>query len=93
MFSLEKSLLKKPDVARRYKEEMNANAEKGYVRKLETNEAEDGPSCYLPHFPVIRENREITKVRTIFDSAASCKGVSLNVAMLTGLNFKEMSCR
>ena len=83
LLSLEKSLLKKPEVARRYKEAMNANVEKGYVRKLETNEAEDGPSCYLPHFPVIREDRETTKVRIVFDSAARCKGVSLNDAMLT----------
>lgn len=44
LFSLEKNLLKKPEVARRYKEAMNANVEKGYNRKLESSEAEDGPS-------------------------------------------------
>ena len=48
--SLEKSLLKKPEVARRYKEAMNANVEKGYVRKLEAKETEDCPGWYLPHF-------------------------------------------
>ena len=35
LFSLEKNLIKKPEVARRYKEPMNANVEKGCVRKLE----------------------------------------------------------
>ena len=84
LFSLEKNLIKKPEVARRYKEAMNANVEKGYVRKLEPNEGEDGPSWYLPHFPVIREDRETTKVRIVFDSAARCKGISLNDVMLTG---------
>ena len=44
LFSLEKNLLKKPEVARRYKEAMNANVEKGHIRKLESSEAEDGPS-------------------------------------------------
>ena len=34
LFSLEKNLLKRPEVARRYKEAMNANVEKGYVRKF-----------------------------------------------------------
>ena len=34
LYSLEKTLLKKPEVARRHKEAMNANVEKGYVRKL-----------------------------------------------------------
>ena len=53
LFSSEKNLLKKPEVARRYKEAMNANAEKDYVRKLEPNEGEDGPSWYPPHFPVL----------------------------------------
>ena len=67
-----------------YKEAMNANVEKGYIRKLEPNEGEDGPSWYLPHFPVIREDRETTKVRIVFDSAARCKGISLNDVMLTG---------
>ena len=44
LFSLEKNLFKKLGVARRYKEAMNANVEKGYNRKLESSEAEDGPS-------------------------------------------------
>ena len=73
-------LLKKLDVARRYREKINADVEKGYVRKSQTNDAEDGSSLYLPHFQVIREDREPTKVRIVFDSAARCKGVSLNGA-------------
>ena len=84
LFSLEKNLIKKAEVARRYKEAMNVNVEMGYVRKLEPNESEAGPSWYLPHFPVVREDRETTKIRTVFDSAARCKGVSLNDVMLTG---------
>ena len=89
LHSLEKSLLKKPEVARRYKEAMNANVEKGYVRKLEANETEDCPGWYLPHFPVIREDRETTKVRIVFDSAARCKETSLNDEMLTGPKLQQ----
>ena len=63
---------------------MNATIDKGYVRKLKPEEAHDGPSWNLPHFPIIREDRETTKVRIVFDSAASCKGTSLNDTMLTG---------
>ena len=61
---------------------MTANVEKGYDQKLETNEVEDGPSWYLPHFQLL-EKKETTKVRIVFDSAARCEGVSLNDAMLT----------
>ena len=57
---------------------------KGYVRKLETEVDNDGPSWYLPYFPVIREDTETTKVCIVFDSAAKCKGKSLNDLMLTG---------
>ena len=56
----------------------------GLRTEVGTNEAEDGPSCYLPHFLVIREDRETTKVRIVFDSAARRNGVSLNDAMFTG---------
>ena len=34
LFPLEKNLLKKPEVVRRYKETMNANIEKGFIRNL-----------------------------------------------------------
>jgi len=60
------------------------NVEKGYVRKLKPNEAEDGPGWYLPHFPVIREERETTKACIVIDSAACSKGISLNDVILAG---------
>ena len=82
--SLEKSLLRRPRVAERYKEAMNANLDKGYVRKVHPDELDTRPGWYLPHFPVIREDKQTTKVRIVFDSAARCKGVCLNDAMLTG---------
>jgi len=63
---------------------MKANVEKGYIQKLEPNEAEHGSSWYLPHFPVITEERETTIVRILFYSAARCKGVFLNDVMLSG---------
>ena len=88
LFSLEKNL-KKPEVVRHYKEAMNADVKKGYFWKLETNEAEGDPSWYLPHFPVIREDRETTKVHIVFDLAARCKGISLNDTMLTGPKLQQ----
>ena len=57
--------------------------------KLEANETEDCPGWYLPHFPVIREDRETTKVRIVFDSAARCRETSLNDEMLTGPKLQQ----
>ena len=82
--SLEKSLHKRPEVAEKYKEAMKANIDKGYIRKLSPEEANKEPAYYLPHFPVIREDKETTKIRIVLDSKAAYKGVSLNEAMLAG---------
>ena len=62
---------------------------KGYIRKLEPGEADDGPSWYLPHFPVVREDKETTKVRIVYDSAARYGGMSLNNTMLPGLKLQQ----
>ena len=68
---------------------MEANKAKGYVRKLEPGEIDDGPSWYLPHFPVVREDKETTKVRIVYDSAARYGGVSLNDTMLPGPKLQQ----
>ena len=75
---------------RRYKKKLNTNVEKGYVRKSQTNGTEDDPTWYLLHFPVIREDRETTKVRMAFDSAARCNCVSVNDALLTGSKLQRV---
>ena len=84
LYSLEKHLQRRPDVAEKYGQVMEANEAKGYIRKLEPAEIDDGPSWYLPHFPLGRENRQTTEVRIVYDSAARYGGVSLNNTMLPG---------
>ena len=61
---------------------MEANKAKGYVRKMEPGEIGDIPSRYLPHFPVVREQKETTKVRIVYASVARYSGVDLNDSML-----------
>ena len=68
---------------------MEANVAKGYIRKLEPGEIDDGLSWYLPHFPVVREDKETTKVRIVFDSAAQYGGISLNDTMLPGPKLQQ----
>ena len=54
---------------------MEANEATRHTRRLEPRENDDGPSWYLPHFPIAREDKETTKVRRY-------GGVSLNDFML-----------
>ena len=84
--SLEKILTRKPDMAEKYKEKMRENLGKGYVRLVEEKEKNEGsgPAWYLPHFPVVREDKQTTKVRIVMDSAAQLNGKSLNSEMLPG---------
>ncbi|XP_068734429.1 uncharacterized protein [Montipora capricornis] len=89
VFSLEKHLQRRPDVAEKFCEVMEANEAKGYVRKLEAGEIDDGSSWYVPHFPVVREDKGTTKVRIVYDLAARYGGVSLNDTMLPGPKLQQ----
>ncbi|XP_077992825.1 uncharacterized protein LOC144446858 [Glandiceps talaboti] len=84
LISLERALSKKPILAARYKEVMEANIRKGYFEKVNDSVENLGPSWYLPHFPVVREDKATTKVRIVYDSAAKSEGVCLNDMMLPG---------
>ena len=89
LYSLERHLKRRPDVAEKYCQVLEANVNKGYIRKLEPGEVDDGPSWYLPHFPVVREDKETTKVRIVYDSAARYGGISLNDTMLPGPKLQQ----
>ena len=41
---------------------------------------------YLPHRPVVREDRATTKIRAVFDASAATEGVSLNNCLFSGPN-------
>ena len=47
---------------------------------------EEGTVHYLPHRPVIREDKSTTKIRAVFDASCSVNGVSLNDCLYPGPN-------
>lgn len=55
---------------------------KDYIWKVPRSEAEE--QWFLPHFPVIKENRATTKVRVVFDAAVKHDRKSLNNAIWPG---------
>jgi len=81
LVSLERSLHRKPKLAALYCEGMQQNVDKGYLVKI-PSDVRSG--WYLPHFAVVREDKETTKVRIVFDSASKCQGTSLNDQMHAG---------
>ena len=78
----EKSLLKKgPKISEAYDQVIKDYEKKGYIIKVPKTEESQ---WFLPHFPVIREDKKTTKVRIVFDPAAKYNGKSLNDATLPG---------
>ena len=69
-----------------YGEILEQYVKKGYMTKVSasdrTNRGEK--EWFLPHFPVIRAEKESTKIRIVYDAAAKYRGASLNSRVLPG---------
>ncbi|MCG8047834.1 MAG: hypothetical protein N0E48_19785, partial [Candidatus Thiodiazotropha endolucinida] len=79
----EKRLMRSPDIAKMYAEIIEEYVRKGYIRKVPEQEHSQS-KWYLPHFPVLRPDKDTTKTRIVFDASAKCSGVSLNDAIHQG---------
>ena len=77
---LRRKLSRDEDLRIRYNDLMN-----DYVRKACISRSELGMQWFLPHHPIINLNKP-GKVRIVFDCSASEDGVSLNDALLQGLD-------
>ena len=60
----------------------------GIIEKVPEEEiaVEPGAVHYLPHRPVVREDKETTKIRAVFDASCSSGGPSLNDCLYPGPN-------
>ena len=74
----EKGLVRRPEVAKEYCRTIEKYIEKGYIVKKENRPSKEEVSRYFPHFPVVRQDKETTKVRIVFDASAKCQCISLN---------------
>ena len=80
----EKKLAKNPEIAQMYHETIEKYVEKGYVQEVPSTDPKSDNVWYLPHFPVVRPEKETTKVRIVFDASAKNNDVSLNDAIEQG---------
>ncbi|XP_065654791.1 uncharacterized protein LOC136081405 [Hydra vulgaris] len=56
----------------------------GVIEKVNNHEISYGDVHYLPHRPVIRDDKSTTKVRMVFDASATIDGPSLNDCLNAG---------
>lgn len=66
-------------------EKLESHEKKGYIRKVSPTELQQhqGRKWYLPMFATSNPNKP-GKIRLVYDAAASCNGLSLNDALITG---------
>ena len=83
LLGTEKNLKKKAIDEREYKKTIETCVEKGYLRQVPENEAPPPEVWYLPHL-IVKMSKSTTKVRTVFDCSAKCKGISLNDVIHAG---------
>nr|XP_049703353.1 uncharacterized protein LOC126056028 [Helicoverpa armigera] len=83
--SLHGKLKKDPDLKERYKQVINEYLELGHMEKVPEAEKGKRDTIYLPHHAVVREDKDTTKVRVVFDASCKCKkGYSLNDKLMIG---------
>ena len=70
-------MLKDPELHRKYSLFMEDVFDKGHAQKVPEDQREGSPAWYLPHHPVIHQQKP-DKVRVVFDCAAKFQNVSLN---------------
>ena len=78
--STERRLMKDPDLAKTYEEQITDMIERGVARKLTESELKEytGPIYYLSHHEVINEDSKSTPCRIVFNSSARFCNQTLN---------------
>lgn len=85
VISLVSRLSKNKEMQTKYQKVLDEYLQLGHMEKVPEKERNDLKGIYLPHFAVVREDKDTTQVRIVFD--ASCKGengVSLNDLLMIG---------
>ena len=68
--NLHKTLKKTPELMKTYNTIFEEQKSLGVIEQIDTVNANPGQIHYLPHHPVIRLEKETTKVRAVFDASA-----------------------
>ena len=90
LISLFCKLRKNPELLRQYDSIFREQLNENIIERVSLEDNED--AHYLPHFGVIREDRETTKLRIVFDGSAKASrdALSLNERLEMGENFMPL---
>ena len=82
---LEKRLENDPELNAKYRQTIDDDLQKGYIKKLSERESSEPTTCawYLPHHQVLHPHKP-GKLRQVSDAAAKYQGTSLNDHLSSG---------
>ena len=79
-------LHKDPELLKEYIRIMKEQENLGIIEEVSTEEeSEVGKTYYMPHHAVVRDDKETTKVRVVYDASSKDQGVSLNEILEPGM--------
>ena len=81
-----KNFLTSENLAEKYDEIFKEYGQNKIIKKVPFNEVpkKSGQVHYLPHQPVLREDKETTKIRAVCDASCASDGPSLNDCAYSG---------
>ena len=87
---LHRRLRQNPAILQEYDRTIQDQIEKSVMQRVEPHTCESGRKLhYLPHQAVVRQNKETTKVRVVYDASAQSTGPSLNDCLYAGPKFHQ----
>ena len=87
--SLYYKLLKEPELLKEYDSIMNDQLEKGIIESVPTEGTEPNNVHFMPYHAVVRQDKETTKLRVVYDGSAKKpqQTHSINDLLKTGPNY------
>ena len=88
--SLQYSLNKRnPELINKYNDQLLDQLKQGFIETVDEPSTHTGILHYIPHFPVFKEDRAMTKMRIVYDASAATKAPSLNDCLHSGPNLMQ----
>jgi hypothetical protein len=89
LHSLHRKLRADPELLNEYNKIIRDQLETGIIERIPDTSDDENQVNYLPHHPVIRKDKDTTKIRVVYDGSAknSKEDDSLNDCLKTGPNF------
>ena len=76
-----------PDILQKVDDIFREQEKEGIIEDADDQSMEVGNVHYLPHRPIVRDDKDTSKVRVVFDASAKVKGgISLNDVLEKGPN-------